>query len=63
MPIESGANISVMFVPRDDEVTLEYNDRVRLTYTPLIPHLLSGVEAAGEFIRHTATVNIIDTDG
>ena len=51
-----------MFAPQDDEVTLEYDDRVRLIYTPFNPALIGGVEAAGEFIRHTATVNIIDTD-
>ena len=58
----SSGNTSVRFVPRDDEITLEYGDRVTLTYTPGHPLLLAAIEDAGEFIRQRATINIIDTD-
>ena len=58
---ESGAT-SVMFVTWDDETTLEYDDSVNLIFTPRNPLLIDGIEDTGEFIRDTATVNIIDTD-
>ena len=45
-----------------DEITLEYNDRILLTYTPSNPGLIPGVEGAGEYIRNTAIVRIIDND-
>ena len=58
---------SIQFLPRDDHITLEYNDRVVLTFTPQNPHLLAGMEAAGmeaagQYIRQNTTINIIDTD-
>ena len=43
-------------------ITLEYNDRILLTYTPSNPGLIPGVEAEGEYIRDTAIVRIIDND-
>ena len=55
-------NTSLTFVPRDDYITLEYDDKVTLTFTPQDPLLIDTIEAAGEFVRHIATVNIIDTD-
>ena len=58
---ESGAT-SVTFVTWDDETTLEYDDSVNFIFTPHNPPLIYGIEDAGEFIRDTATVNIIDTD-
>ena len=58
---ETGAT-SVTFITWDDEISLEYDDSVNLTFTPENQHLLDGIEAAGEFVRHAATVNIIDTD-
>ena len=45
-----------------DVITLEYNDRILLTYTPSNPGLIPGVEGAGEYIRNTAIVRIIDND-
>ena len=41
-----------------DVITLEYNDRILLTYTPSNPGLIP----AGEYIRNTAIVRIIDND-
>ena len=45
-----------------DVITLEYNDRILLTYTPSNPGLIPGVEAEGEYVRNTAIVRIIDND-
>ena len=46
----------------NDQIALEYDDRVILTFTPDNPALIPGLEAQGEYIRHTATVNFIDND-
>ena len=59
---ESGNTSSLTFVPHDDDITLEYDDRVTLTFTPINTYLIDAFEATGEFVRHRATVNIIDTD-
>ena len=48
----------------NDEVTLEYEDTVILRFTPQISalDLVKSVEGAGEYIRDTSTVFIIDND-
>ena len=46
----------------NDEVTLEYEDRVRLDFNSTAANLITGLEAVGEYVRHTAIVNIIDND-
>ena len=46
----------------NDELTLEYEDRILLTYTPSASGLIPGLEAAGEYVRDTAIVHIIDND-
>ena len=46
----------------NDEVTLEYDDRVRLDFNPTTAGLITGLEAVGEYVRNTAFVNIIDSD-
>ena len=53
---------TITFTAWDDDITLEYDDRVFLTYTPESPLLIESTENAGEFIRYNATINIIDTD-
>ena len=45
----------------NDEVTLEYEDRVRLDFNPTAADLITGLEAVGD-VRNTAIVNIIDSD-
>ena len=47
----------------EDRVTLEYDDRVLLRFTPDNPSLIQGIEAGGEYVRDTATVTITDNDG
>ena len=46
----------------NDEVTLEYDDRVRLDFIPTAAGLITGLESMGEYVRNTAIVNIIDND-
>ena len=46
----------------NDEVTLEYEDRVRLNFVPTAAILITGLESMGEYVRNTAIVNIIDND-
>ena len=55
-------NENVDFFTSNDQITLEYDDRVLLTFTPLNEFLIPGLEALGEYIRDTAIVNIIDND-
>ena len=51
-----------LFAPKDG-VSLEYDDRVLLRFTPDNPGLIPGLQASGEYIRDRATVNINDSDG
>ena len=46
----------------NDEVTLEYEDRVRLNFNSTAADLITALEAMGEYVRNTAIVNIIDND-
>ena len=50
-----------LFITNDD-VTLEYDDKVGLTFTPDSPDLITDTENQGMYIRATATVNIVDND-
>ena len=52
----------VRILPLDDEITLEYDDKVRLTFIPDNPDLFSGLQSSGEYTRDTAVVNIMDND-
>ena len=51
----------LLFITEDD-ITLEYEDTVILRFTPNYHALIPTVEQLGEFIRDTATVNILDND-
>ena len=62
MPISFVNKTEIRLFTINDETTLEYDDRVILTFTPDIPALIPGLEAEGEYIRDTATVQIIDND-
>ena len=57
-------DIAIQLFSRDDYITLEYNDTVILRFisNPAITGLIQQLEAAGEYIRDTATVDIIDND-
>ena len=57
---ETSKDVSLFIV--NDDITLEYNDTVILRYTCGNPCYIPSIEGAGEFIRDTATVYIIDRD-
>ena len=61
-PIAVPNENEVRLFTSNDEITLEDGDQVKLRFTPDNPGLFPGVEGAGEFIRNTATVNIVDND-
>ena len=43
----------------DDDITLEYEDRIQINYYTRLP---SFFEATGEYMRNAAIINIIDND-
>ena len=61
-PIPVSNSVEIRLFTSNDETTLEYDDRVILTFTPDNPALISGLEAQGEYTRDTVTVQIIDSD-
>ena len=58
----SSENGEIRLFTSIDHITLEYDDRIQLVFTPNDPALIPGVEGVGEYIRYTAIVNIIDND-
>ena len=62
MPISFVNETEVHLFTSNDETTLEYDDSVILTFTPDNPALIPGLEAQGEYVRDTVTVQIIDSD-
>ena len=62
MPISFENEAEVRLFTSNDQITLEYDDSVILTFTPDNPALITGLEAQGEYVRDTANVNIIDID-
>ena len=61
-PISVTNSAEIRLFTTNDEITLEYDDRVLLMFTPDDPGLIPGLEGAGEYMRDTATVHIIDND-
>ena len=55
-------NQEIRLFTSNDQITLEYDDRIKLVFTPSYPDLIPVVEDVGEYIRDTAIVNIIDND-
>ena len=62
VPIRFENNADIRLHTRQDLISLEYDDRVILIFTPDDPNLISAAEIEGEYIRNTAIVNIIDDD-
>ena len=62
MPISFENEAEVRLFTSNDQITLEYDDSVILTFTPDNPLLIPALEAQGEYTRDTATVHIIDND-
>ena len=62
-PIRFTDTANIRLFTSNDDVCLEYDDRVQLRFTPDNLHLTPALEALGpEYIRATATINIIDND-
>ena len=55
---------NIVIVAIDDNITLEYDDRVNLIFILSLEeaNFLQGLAAAGEYLRDTATMTIIDND-
>ena len=60
IPFQNEADIR-LFTTNDD-TTLEYDDSVIMIFDPANPAAVDGLEGAGEFVRGSAIVNIIDND-
>ena len=61
-PIRVTNSAQIRLFTAYDEITLEYDDRVLLMFTPDNTVLIPALEGVGEYIRDTATVHIIDND-
>ena len=57
--INMNSPVHIRLFTANDEIALEYNDRVLLEFIPSNLGLITGVE---EYIRYAATVIIIDND-
>ena len=56
---ESSADIHLFTIK--DEITMDYKDTFILKFTPEFSDLVQSIEEKeGEFVRHTAIVNIIN---
>ena len=53
---------TIPLLATNDGITLEYNDSVVMTFSPTIASITQVLKDAGEFLRDTAIVNIIDMD-
>ena len=64
MLVTAADDIAIQLFSRNDDITLEYNDTVilRIIVNPGFAVLIQLLEDAGEYIRDTAIVNIIDSD-
>ena len=62
MPLSFVNETEICVFTSNDEITLEYNDRVILIFTPYNPTLITGLEAQGEYVRDSVIVYIIDND-
>ena len=62
VPISVTNSAEIRLFTTNDEITLETNERILLTFTPDSSGLIDLVEGEGEFIRGSAIVNIIDND-
>ena len=62
-PVQTrGASVDIKLITIDDDIALEYDDTVTLQFNPQDPQKILQLKAAGEFIRDTAVLNIIDND-
>ena len=62
-PIRVTNSADIRLLAAKDDISLEYDDRVLLRFTPDNPDLIPALEANGEYVRDRATVHINDRDG
>ena len=62
MPIRFVSEAEIRLFTNNDEIALEYDDSVILTFTADNPALIPGLEAHGEYVRDSVIVQIIDSD-
>ena len=62
--VTAANDIDIQLFSRNDDIALEYADTVilRFIFNPGLTGLIQQLEAAGEYIRKTAIVDIIDND-
>ena len=53
----------VPFVSINDDLSLEYNDKVKMIFTPYYERYIDELREKGEFVRTSAFVDIRDNDG
>ena len=56
----SNNSVQISLFASIDDISLEIGDRINLMFRPEDPSVVQDIENNGEFIRDTATVNIID---
>ena len=61
-PIEIINDGEISIITIDDFITLEYEDRIQVTFTPSNAGLIPGLESFGEYLRETSSVDITDND-
>ena len=61
LPISFTSSADITFFTKSDEITLEYDDRVELVFTPNDKGIISRFENEGEYVRNTAILKIIDS--
>ena len=61
-PIEIINDGEIGIITIDDFITLEYEDRIQVTFTPSNAGLIPGLESLGEYLRETSSVDITDND-
>ena len=60
--VEGNNKAMIELRTRNDNITLEYEDAVRLLFTPDEDDLIESYESEGEYIRDIVTVYIDDSD-
>lgn len=63
--IETGlyGTAEIPFKSINDDITLEYDDKVKMVFAPLYENYRQELMENGEFIRAYSYVHIIDNDG
>ena len=60
--VTSSVSTVIRLFASNDEITLEYEDKVRLRFTPGEALLIPGLASNYEYLRDTLIINITDND-